>query len=117
MITGCMNLSDHITSVARKTLNQRPLCPIWQPQSNPEHDSLVYDNLVTMVFIAVQINLHSDTCKKGKRGCFHFRLLFGRVPTNNTRAIKLFLEPRDPDQPPSDINIDNPIFLIWRKMD
>jgi len=29
MITSCMNLSDHITSVARKTLNQRPICPIW----------------------------------------------------------------------------------------
>ncbi len=53
MITSCMNLSDHITSVARKTLNQRPICPIWQPQTNPVHDSVRYDNLVTMVYMAV----------------------------------------------------------------
>ena len=111
MIISCMNLSDRITSVANKTLNQQLLCPIWQPQSNPVHDSLVYDNLVTMVFIAVQIHSHSDTCKKGKNGRFHCRLLFGRVPANNTRPIELFLEPQNPDQPPSDMNIDRTHIL------
>ena len=71
----------------------------------------MYDNLVTMVFIAVQIHSHSDTCKKGKNCRFHCRLLFGRVPANNTRAIGLFLEPRDPYQPPSDMNIDRTHIL------
>ncbi len=59
-----------------------------------------------MIYIAVKIHSHSDTCKKGKNGRFHCCLLFGRVPANNTRPIELFLEPENPDLTPSDRNID-----------
>jgi len=77
MITSCRSLEDNITSVIRTTMNQQPLCAIWQHQPDPVNVPLDFEKLITIVMMAVQFHCHSDTCKKGPRGQYQCRLLFG----------------------------------------
>ena len=53
MITSFKNLEDNITSVIRTTMNQRPLCAIWQHQPDPVPDDNDFEKLVTIVMMAV----------------------------------------------------------------
>ena len=68
MITGSMDLADHITSLVSTTMDQRPCCAIWQHQPDPVNEPLEVDKLVTIVLVAVRFHCHSDTCKKGCNG-------------------------------------------------
>jgi hypothetical protein len=68
MITSCRSLKDNITSVIQTTMNQRPLCAIWQHQPDPLDAPDDFEKLITIVMMAVQFHCHSDTCKKGPRG-------------------------------------------------
>ena len=93
MITSCRSLKDNITSVIQTTMNQRPLCAIWQHQPDPLDAPEDFEKLITIVMMAVQFHCHSDTCKKGPRGQYQCRLLFGRVHAEHTRPTELILDP------------------------
>ena len=97
MITSCRSLEDNITSVIRTTMNQQPLCAIWQHQPDPvngsDDGSDDFKKLIAIVMMAVQFHCHSDTCKKGPRGQYQCRLNFGRVHAEHTRPIELILDP------------------------
>ena len=69
------------------------MCAIWQHQPDPVTDPYDFEKLITIVMMAVQFHCHSDTCKKGPRGQYQCRLLFGRVPAPRTRPIELMLDP------------------------
>jgi len=49
MITSCRSLEDNITSVKRTTMNQQPLCAIWQHQPDPVNGSDDFKKLITNV--------------------------------------------------------------------
>ena len=62
--------------------------------------------------MAVQFHCHSDTCKKGPRGQYQCRLLFGQVLAPRTRAIELILNPIE-QQILGDGEAPNNIHAAW----
>jgi len=75
-----------------------------------------------MVYIAVQIHSHSDTCKKGKNGRFHCRLLPDLTPSdrNIDRTHNLHVEENmsdwiteEPDWETSAMPKSDPSIMYW----
>ena len=59
MIKSCRNLEDNITSAICTTMNQQPLCAIWQHQTDPVNVPDDFEKLITIVMMAVQFHCHS----------------------------------------------------------
>ena len=49
MITSCRNLEHNSTGVICTTMNQRPLCAIWQHQPDPETNDNEFTNSLQLL--------------------------------------------------------------------